>query len=98
MNFYLILFAGNTKQAFLNNYNEDILIVDSSLPVQKVMNLFPDKEAAEDSVLAKISYCEERTEVCLTSFYCDIYLYNIVNEGHFSCSHVYYIITTIRKY
>lgn len=62
MNFYLILFAGNTEQAFLNNYNEDILIVDSSLPVQKVMNLFPDKEAAEDSVLAKISYCEERLQ------------------------------------
>lgn len=68
MDFYLILFAGNTEQAFLNNYED---IVDSSLPVQKVMNLFPD--AAEDSVLAKISYCEERTEVCLTSFYCDIY-------------------------
>lgn len=63
MNFYLILFAGNTEQAFLNNYNEDILIVDSSLPVQKVMNLFPDKEAAEDSVeVAKISYCEERLQ------------------------------------
>ena len=70
MDFYLILFAGNTEQAFLNNYED---IVDSSLPVQKVMNLFPDKEAAEDSVLAKISYREERTEVCLTSFYCDIY-------------------------
>lgn len=95
MNFYLILFADNTEQAFLNNYED---IVDSSLPVQKVMNLFPDKEAAEDSFLAKISYCEERTEVCLTSFYCDMYLYNIVNEGHFLCSHVYYIITTIRKY
>ena len=63
MDFYLILFAGNTEQAFLNNYEG---IVDSSLPV-------PDKEAAEDSVFAKISYCEERTEVCLTSFYCDIY-------------------------
>ena len=72
MNFYLIFFAGNTEQAFLNNYED---IVDSSLPVQKVMNLFPDKEAAEDSVLAKISYCEERTEVCLTSFYCDIYYF-----------------------
>ena len=60
MDFHLILFAGNTEQAFLNNYED---IVDSSLPVQKVMNLFPDKEAAEDSVeVAKISYCEERLQ------------------------------------
>ena len=38
--------------------------MESSLPVQKVMNLFPDKEAAEDSILGKISYAEERIKVC----------------------------------
>jgi len=50
-------FAGNAEQAFLNNFDD---IVESSLPVQKVMDLFPDKETAEDSILGKISYCEER--------------------------------------
>lgn len=61
----LSLFVGNTEQAFLNNFDD---IVESSLPVQKVMNhLFPDKETAEDSVLGKISYCEERVQVNLFS-------------------------------
>jgi len=55
-------FAGNTEQAFLNNFDD---IVESSLPVQKVMDLFPDKETAEDSILGKISYCEERIKVHL---------------------------------
>ena len=55
---YLVFFSsGNTEQAFLTNSEH---IVEYSLPVQKVINLFPDKESAEDSIQAKISYCQER--------------------------------------
>ena len=40
---FFFFFSGNTEQALLNNYEH---IVEYSLPVQKVMNLFPDKESA----------------------------------------------------
>ena len=42
--FFCFVFAGNTEQAFLSNSE---YIVEYSLPDQKVMNLFPDKESAE---------------------------------------------------
>ena len=55
---YPVFFSsGNTEQAFLTNSEH---IVEYSLPVHKVINLFPDKESAEDSILGKISYCQER--------------------------------------
>lgn len=59
MDFCLILFAGNTEQAFLNNYED---IVDSSLPVQKVMNLFPMQTRKLLRILFLLKYLTVKKE------------------------------------